>query len=75
MLRQQGVRCDQFYSILNRALDVYFPVRSVRTHMKDKPWITTEINALIKRRQLLFNQGDDTWKKYRNKIIRCIKNA
>ena len=70
------VKCDEFYSILNRALDEYFPTGTVRVHLKDKPWITTEIKLLIKQRQLFFNQGDNrAWKKCRNKIIRCIKTA
>ena len=70
------VKCDEFYSILNRALDEYFPTKTVSVHLKDKPWITTEIKLLIKQRQLFFNQGDNrAWKKCRNKIICCIKTA
>ena len=48
--------CDQddkvsvFNSII-KIFDETIPVRTVRAHCTDKPWMTTNIKALIKERQ------------------------
>ena len=51
--------CDQddkvsvFNSII-KMFDETIPVRTVRGHCTDKPWMTTNIKALIKERQKAF---------------------
>ena len=68
-------KCDLFYSELNSAIDLYFPSKSVKIHVSDKPWITTRVKALIKQRQAAFLQNSPSWHTLRNKVQRQIKRA
>ena len=68
-------KCDSFYSELDPAIDNYFPLKSVRLHDDDKPWMTTKIKCLIRQRQRLFNFGSPDWTQIRNQIQREIEQA
>lgn len=68
-------KCDRFYSELNPAIDSHFPIKSVRLHEDDKPWITTKIKCLIRQRQQLFNSRSPDWTNIRNQIQREIQKA
>ncbi|CAH1250897.1 Hypp8934 [Branchiostoma lanceolatum] len=65
-----------FYTTLNQAIEKFLPAKTVRTHCRDKPWITPMIKSLISKRQRAFKKGDTcTWKHLRNKIAREISTA
>ena len=68
-------KCDILYRTLDDAIEYHFPQRIVKLHQKDKPWMTSEIKALIKKRQVLFKKGDLRWKAVRNNILRLIVKA
>ena len=68
-------KTDIFYSVLNDAINTYFPSKSTKLHITDKPWMTVDIKSLIKQRQILFSQNNLRWKLIRNKIIRLITTA
>ena len=67
-----------FTKDLNTAIDNFFPVKTIRSHPTDKPWITGHIKQLIKKRQRAFHIGDgQLWRQYRRivqKEIRTRKN-
>ena len=65
-------KCDSMYGTLNKQIDRHFPSRCVKLHCRDKPWITSQIKSLIRKRQELFQKGNLRWKTLRNKIIRLI---
>ena len=44
--------------IITRMLDDTIPVRTVRVHSTDKPWMSPNIKAEIKARQRAFTKGD-----------------
>ncbi|KAI8502529.1 hypothetical protein Bbelb_201170 [Branchiostoma belcheri] len=69
-------KTDGFYKTLNQQTDKFFPTKVVKIHPTDKPWITTRVKRLIKKRQEAFYQRkEEVWKRLRNKIIRHIKLA
>ena len=69
-------KADAFYRLVNDAITIIFPVKSVTSHAADKPWITDRIKNLIDQRQRAFAQGDaENWEKLRNQVIREIKKA
>ena len=68
-------KCSVFYDTLNKSINKYFPPKTIKLHIKDKPWMTGEIKALIKSRQMLFSDGNIRWKSVRNKIIRLVASA
>ncbi|XP_066300008.1 uncharacterized protein [Branchiostoma lanceolatum] len=65
-----------FYTTLNQAIEKFLPAKTVRTHCRDKPWITPMIKSLISKRQRAFKKGDTcAWKHLRNKIACEISTA
>ena len=59
---------------LNAAIDNFFPVKTIRFHPTDKPWITGHIKQLIKERQRAFHTGDThLWRQYRRMVQLEIK--
>ncbi|XP_033096907.1 uncharacterized protein LOC117101127 [Anneissia japonica] len=68
--------CSNFYQTLHESIDKYFPKRVVKRHPTDKPWISSQIKALIAKRQKAFaNNHDHLWRQLRNKINRLIRRA
>ena len=68
-----------FTNDLNTAIDNFFPVKTIRFHPTDKPWITDYINKrqrqLIKKRQRAFHTGDvHLWRQYRRSIQKEIRS-
>ena len=43
-------KTDIFYSVLNDAINTYFPSKSIKLHITDKPWMTVEIKSSIKQK-------------------------
>ncbi|XP_063953926.1 uncharacterized protein LOC135153732 [Lytechinus pictus] len=60
--------CDTFYNQLDSHMNQYFPIKKVKIHHRDKPWV-------IRKRQDAFIQGDKArWKLLRNQVQREIRN-
>ena len=65
-----------FHSTLTDAINSCLPVRSVKLHPTDKPWMTAEIKDAIKKRQRAWvNSRSLQYNMYRNKVIRLCKGA
>ncbi|KAI8493207.1 hypothetical protein Bbelb_292110 [Branchiostoma belcheri] len=65
-----------FYMTLSQSIDHFFPTKTIKIHSTDKPWITLAIKSLIRERQKAFHQRrEQAWKRLRNKVIQCIKQA
>ena len=55
---------------------MFFPIKRVKTHSTDKPWITHKIKSLITKRQKAFAADSKSkWRKLRNKCKREIDKA
>ena len=72
--------CDdqlsEFQSVVTDALNTCLPVRSVKLHPSDKPWITSEIKESISKRQQAWANGNTyLYRLYRNKVIKLCKSA
>ena len=44
--------------IVNYGLDAIMPVRSVKVHQTDRPWLNADLKRLIQKRQQAFSSGD-----------------
>ena len=47
-----------FNRVISKALDGCMPLKSIRLHPTDKPWMTPNIKAKIKLRQRAFTRGN-----------------
>ena len=62
-----------FTSHLVEAIDRIFPLKTVKCHPSDKPWITPAIKKLIKDRQKAFhNHNNPLWRSLRHKVQHVI---
>jgi len=63
-------RCDEmtqtFYSTVTDLVDYYLPLRTVKRHTTDKPWVTDQFRRLIRCRQNALKKGQV----YRNRVQR-----
>ena len=60
---------ESFTSQVTNAIDRFFPLKHVKIHPTDKPWITPYIKQLIRDRQKAFHSGNmRQWRIYRNKV-------
>ena len=63
-----------FSSQVTNALNNIFPLKTVKLHHTDKPWITPSIKQLIKDRQKAFYRGDkQQWQLLKCKVQSEIK--
>ena len=71
-----GEKVSAFNSIVFTVFDEIIPVRSVHVHSTDKPWMTHNIEALIKARQRIFtNRESKKYESLRGKVAKLISNA
>ena len=64
---------SSFTADLTGAVDRFFPMKSMKFHHSDKPWITPSIKMLVKERQKAFHsQNTPLWKSLRNKVQQTI---
>ncbi|KAI8493284.1 hypothetical protein Bbelb_292880 [Branchiostoma belcheri] len=49
-----------FYSTLQAMMDNFFPIKLIRLHTFDKPWITPAIKSLIQQRQFMKSMANST---------------
>ena len=69
---------DLFYQQLSSAIDIFFPWKTVKVHVYDKPWITVKLKSMIKKRQAAFiKHGKDSliYKFWRNRVQHAMKIA
>ena len=67
---------DSFQQAVHNAMDSCVPLRSVKQHPNDKPWITPAIREFIKKRQQAWLNDDlPLYKVCRNKVIKLCKKA
>ena len=67
---------EVFQSMISSAINFCLPMRSVKTHPRDKPWITPDIKSCIKKRQLAWVRNDvEQYNIYRNKVAKLCKVA
>ncbi|XP_028403413.1 uncharacterized protein LOC114526110 [Dendronephthya gigantea] len=67
---------DLFQSVVHGALNSCIPMRTVKLHPNDKPWITPAIKESIKKRQQAWLNNDlPKFNVYRNKVIKLCKSA
>ena len=61
---------------LENAMDDTMPLKTVRVHPSDKPWMTPQIKILISDRQRAYTRGDQKrYNQLKAKIYRLIANA
>ena len=66
---------DLFQRVVHNAMDC-IPLRTVKQHPNDKPWITPAIREFIqKHQQAWLNDDLPLYKVYRNKVIKLCKKA
>ena len=54
---------------VSQAIDDFFPLRNVKLHHSDKPWMTASLKNLIMERQRAFHCGNiHLWHYYRDKV-------
>ena len=62
--------------VINYGLDTIMPVRSIRIHETDRPWLSSQLKQLIIRRQKAFTSGNlPLFKILRNKVNRERKRC
>ena len=47
-----------FHDLVKIGLDTIMPLKTIKLHIDDAPWVSAEFKALIKSRQKAFTQGD-----------------
>jgi hypothetical protein len=58
---------------LVEAMNRIFPLKTVKIHPSDKPWVTSTMKNLIKTRQKAFHDGNlRLWRNLRNKVQHAI---
>ena len=69
-------KADAFNHVINEGITTIFPIKTVRVHIRDKPWMTDRVKSLIPQRQKAFALGDRATRVVlRNKVIREIRKA
>ena len=63
---------------LSLAIETFFPWKTVKTHVYDKPWISVKLKLMIAKRQAAFiKYGKDSPvnRLWRNRVHGAIKTA
>ena len=69
---------ESFSQELSSAIETFFPWKTVKTYLYDKPWITVKLKSMIKKRQAAFiNYGKHSlvFRMWRNRVQGAIKTA
>ena len=51
-------KTDAFYALLEHGINKYFPEKTIKSHVEDKPWMTPHIKKLIHDRQKAFQTNN-----------------
>ena len=68
-------KCQFFNNIIHLGLDTIMPVKSLKIHTQDAPWMTGHLKSLIRKRQKAFSRNCPTFKFYRNRVNRESKRC
>ncbi|KAI8485726.1 hypothetical protein Bbelb_365600 [Branchiostoma belcheri] len=69
-------KAKAFYGTLTHAIDRFFPVKTVKLHPNDKPWVTPLVKFLIRKRQEAFSSElKAKYKYYNTKVQKEIRKA
>ncbi|XP_048579007.1 uncharacterized protein LOC116611253 [Nematostella vectensis] len=71
-------KCRLLYSVLQNAVDIYFPAKSIKVCLTDKPWVSSRLKGLVtKRQRALRIHGKDSpiFKRIRNSVKELVKNC
>ena len=64
-------KLDLFQDIINAGLDCFLPIKTVKLHDNDKPWVTPEFKKIIGTRQKAFHHGKSPhYQQLRNQVNR-----
>ena len=65
-----------FTKTLNSILDEMIPVKKIRMHPSDRPWMTLHIKSVIKERQRAFIRGDtEKYQHLRQRVMTMVTKA
>ena len=72
--------CDQnlnnFTDVIKYGLNTLMPLKNVKVHLNDQPWMNSNLKRLIKKRQKALAQNNHAlYKQLRNKVNRSRKNC
>ncbi|CAB4006808.1 Hypothetical predicted protein, partial [Paramuricea clavata] len=72
--------CDQnlnnFTDVIKYGLNTLMPLKTVKVHQNDQPWMNSNLKRLIKKRQKALAQNKHAlYKQLRNKVNRSRKNC
>ena len=56
--RDVDQKVDIFTQLMTSTLDETMPIKRIRMHPSEKPWLTPYIKSVIKDRQRSFSKGD-----------------
>ena len=68
-------KCQFFNNIIHLGLDTIMPVKSLKIHTQDAPWMTGHLKSLLRKRQKAFSRNCPTFKFYRNRVNRERKRC
>ena len=69
-------KLSQLTEVISYGLDTIMPVRSIKIHETDRPWVSTQLKQLITRRQKAFASGNQPlFKILKNKVNRERKHC
>ena len=51
-------KLDIFTKVIITGLDCFFPIKIIKLHANDKPWVTPEFKEIIKDRQKAYHDGN-----------------
>lgn len=67
---------DHFTSSLTSAIEQFCPLKCIKFHSTDKPWITPSIKKLVHGRHRAYHNNDSTkWRHFRNRAKYEFKTA
>jgi hypothetical protein len=61
-------KTNSFLDLLKYAIDCFFPVRMVKLHATDKPWVTPDFKDLVQKRQKAFLSKSCNYPELRNRV-------
>ncbi|XP_072048885.1 uncharacterized protein [Amphiura filiformis] len=69
-------KADALYGYLDNAVESLFPMKTIKIHSNNKPWVNSKITKLIELRQRAFTpQRTTEWRRLRNRVQREIFKA
>ena len=74
--RDVDQKVDIFTQHMTSILDETMPIKRIRMHPSDKPWLTPHLKSVIKDRQRAYSKGDmEKYQQLRTKVSQLISKA